>query len=355
MVVLSIIISASVGTLIRSIIKDGYASIAWNKPFVALYSIGENVPQSVIRNILEKEGYDYHIIPFVTSNLNTPSVTGSVPRRVLGMSTEDIEKTLELEDWRLQSGRIPKEAANEILVSSIVAKSLNIKVGNKIGAEHNRGPVPGSLEVVGILDTDAQVALMPYSTLAKIKDLPSADNGYYLLYSDTASSQEINRQVHDLFGESPELNVEVEDYSEVTRDKEEGLTNLRYMGFSFNIMTAILLAISLIFLTMVYIIQRLSEFATKYVLGWTVQRIVGSFVLEMSITAMLGWLIGLLGYTLLLGVLSPVFMDVGLIIDRSVIGVLPWTLPLPITLIAASYLISAKKLSRKEIVRIFDV
>ncbi|WP_433946531.1 FtsX-like permease family protein [Paenibacillus sp. SN-8-1] len=120
-------------------------------------------------------------------------------------------------------------------------------------------------------------------------------------------------------------------------------------------MTAILLAISLIFLTMVYIIQRLSEFATKYVLGWTANRIIGSFVLEMAITAILGWMIGLLGYVLILNVLSPMFVNVGLIVDSSIIGVLPWTLPLPITLIIASYLISAKKLSRKEVVRIFDV
>ncbi|WP_433946530.1 hypothetical protein [Paenibacillus sp. SN-8-1] len=219
-VVLSIIISASVGTLIRSIIKDGYASIAWNKPFVALYSIGENVPQSVIQQMLDNEGYEYHIIPFVTSNLNTPSVTGSVPRRVLGMSIDNIEKTLELEGWHLKSGRIPKDAANEILVSNIVAKSLNVEVGNRIGAEHNLGPVPGSLEVVGILDSDAEIALMPYSTLTKIKDLPTTDNGYYLLYSEATTSQEINEHVQNMFKKVPELNIEAEDYSDVAKDKE---------------------------------------------------------------------------------------------------------------------------------------
>lgn len=355
-VVLSIIISATVGTLIRSIIKDGYASIDWNRPFVAVYSMGEDIPQNDLEQLLTDEGVKYGIIPFVTSNLDTSSVTGSVPRRVLGIPEADLEKTLELEDWELKEGRLPEENKDEVLVTDIVAKSLEVGVGDRIGADHDLGPVPGSLEVTGILDADAQTALIPYSTLVRLKDMPTADNGYYLLYSENGeqAARELRKAVDRIIDNHPELNLEAEDYADVSKEKADGFTNLKYMGFSFNVLTAILLAVSLIFLTMVYIIQRLSEFATKYVLGWTTNRIIGSFVLEMTVTAIIGWIVGMVGYVALLEAMSPVFAEGGLIVDTAVAGVIPWTLPLPITLVGASYLIAARKLSRRNIVQIFD-
>lgn len=351
-IMLSVLVSAVVGTLIRSIADDSYETIAWAKPFVIVTTKQPTTADALLSTL-----HDSHvekIVPLLIESLNTPSITGSDGRTVLGVPVDDMAALLKQAGWSITHGHLPKDGENEVVVSQFVAKALNLRVGSRIGAANQHGPLPGSETVVGIIDTNTAVTLMPYNALVAVKELPNG-NGNSQKFLVT-SNEEPDALASSLRTDARNAgkSISVLTYQSMYRSYESSIGNLEFIGSLFNGLTGVLLAFAMLFLIMVYLVHRMHEFATRHILGFSRASIIQLFMLEVSVVAVLGWALALVVYDIIMAVLEPVFVNHGLVVSLSILKVIPWTLPMPVVLWAASGLIAFLRLGRLKAIQVAE-
>ncbi|PSR27910.1 MAG: hypothetical protein C7B46_19205, partial [Sulfobacillus benefaciens] len=137
---LAVVLSSAIGTLVQSFALDAQESLLWSKPFVIVFSTEGRMSPTLVRHIRALQGIRF-LYPLATSQVATPSLSGSSNRVILALPTRTIPRVARFAGWALIRGRFPTHPG--VVVSAMISDALDARVGMPIGSAVNKGPLPG--------------------------------------------------------------------------------------------------------------------------------------------------------------------------------------------------------------------
>jgi ABC-type antimicrobial peptide transport system permease subunit len=283
---------------------------------------------------------------------------GGTDVNIYGVSETDLPVLLESYGLHVQEGRLPRPRSNEMVLSAAIAANRNLHVGDVIGGETANGDtfvvddLPTEMVVVGILSPDRPwIGFASYEYLHS-HELTSSRNPRLLVIPRQGQKQAL-----DSWLEGSVASTQAQVITHVMREREyrEMMTATVLTFAALEYMVAAVAAIALATLNHIFFTQRREEFGILNALGRGRRWLVLRTMKETGSVAGIAWIVGavLCGIGLL-GVQSLVYGPRGLTVDFTSLS--PWllTLPLPLTVVAASAGVVAWMLHRLDPVSIIE-
>ena len=283
--------------------------------------------------------------------------------RIYGVSEQDLPVLIDLFGMHLQEGRLPHPRSNEIVLSEALALNRDLRVGDKVGRpvyerdedispEMQDADIPTEMVVVGVLASkDISLGFVSKEYLES-----------HELYSD----RRVNLLVVPAEGRKAELDAWLEEHvaSEQTSVSTHGAT-LREGRQSTLVMhlvfaalegiIALVAATALTALNHIFFAQRQEEFGILHAVGRSRPWLVLRAARESGSVVAVGWLIGAaLCMVGLICAQASVYGPRGLSLDFF--NPAPWlfTLPIPLTVVAASVGTIGRMLRRLDPVSVIE-
>jgi putative ABC transport system permease protein len=213
----------------------------------------------------------------------------------------------------LKAGRLPREGNKEIALDSRVAKNKKAKVGDKIGNSILKNDsLDGEYTVVGLLDGENFISIMPYSITAESinsKEMSLLQKSALIFPKENKLSQ-----VEELVNSYPRNEIHIltlKDTIEIINQRSMSILNTLDMVC---IIAIVVMVISVGSSKFVQFYNRKQEFGVLNALGYTKLEIMKKTFMEILLINSLGFFIGL-GFGLLLSFLisMAIFESVGAI------------------------------------------
>jgi ABC-type lipoprotein release transport system permease subunit len=317
------------------------------------------------------------VIPAVELELAVQVPPLDWPISVYGVSEVDLQTLVNLYGVQVKEGRLPRPHASEVVLSEAIALNRDLHVGDEIGQPANKDDhnIPTEMVIVGILSRPS--ASLHYVQSRQLRTGSSQDRGRNDLWLGFASYEYLTS--HELYASHPvhllvipnegqkaemdawlreEVNPElVEAYT-----FEWMRTNYRLMALIFlavfgvvEVIIAIVAAAALAVLSYVFFAQRRQEFGVLHAIGHSRPWLILRTVRETAIIVTVAWLASAVVCGIgLTGVQFGLYAPRGL--SLNFFNPAPWlfTLPIPLTVIAASGGLVAWMLRRLDPVSIIE-
>jgi len=283
---------------------------------------------------------------------------GGTDVNVYGVSEADLPVLLESFGVHVQEGRLPRPRSNEIVLSAAIAANRDLHVGDVIGGETDNGGalvvdnIPAEMVVVGVLSPDRPwIGFASYEYL-RSHELTSSRSPRLLIIPHQGQKQTLDGWLE---GSVALTQARVTTHAMMEREYREMMTGTVLTFAALEYMIAAVAAIALATLNHIFFTQRREEFGILNAIGRSRRWLVLRTMKETGSVAGIAWVVGavLCGIGLL-GVQSFVYGPRGLTVDFFSLS--PWllTLPLPLTVIAASAGVVAWMLIRLDPVSIVE-
>ena len=289
---------------------------------------------------------------------------GGTDVNVYGVSEADLPVLLESLGVHVQEGRLPRPRSNEIVLSASIAANRDLHVGDVIGGEADNGDalvvdnIPAEMVVVGVLSPNRPwIGFASYEYL-RSHELTASWSPRLLIIPREGQKQTLDNWLEGADGRHPgvdstQTRIIIHDIEE--REYREMMTGTVLTFAALEYMIAAVAAIALATLNHIFFTQRREEFGILNAIGRSRRWLVLRTMKETGSVAGIAWVVGavLCGIGLL-GVQSFVYGPRGLTVDFFSLS--PWllTLPLPLTVIAASAGVVAWMLIRLDPVSIIE-
>jgi ABC-type lipoprotein release transport system permease subunit len=294
--------------------------------------------------------------------INIPPLT-ITQARIYGVSEQDLPVLIDLFGMQLKEGRLPHPRSNEIVLSEALALNRDLRVGDKVGRpvheqdedispEMQDADMPTEMVVVGVLASkDVSLGFVSQEYLEG-----------HELYSDWG----VNLLVVPAKGRKAELDAwlevhvvseqtSVSTYGATLREKRQSILVMYLVFAALESMIAIVAATALTVLNHIFFAQRQEEFGILHAVGRSRPWLILRAARESGSVVAVGWLIGAaLCIVGLICAQASVYGPRGLSLDFF--NPAPWvfTLPIPLTVVAASAGTVARMLSRLDPVSIIE-
>jgi len=294
--------------------------------------------------------------------INIPPLT-ITQARIYGVSEQDLPVLIDLFGMQLKEGRLPHPRSNEIVLSEALALNRDLRVGDKVGRpvheqdedispEMQDADMPTEMVVVGVLASkDVSLGFVSQEYLEG-----------HELYSDWG----VNLLVVPAKGRKAELDAwlevhvvseqtSVSTYGATLREKRQSILAMYLVFAALESMIAIVAATALTVLNHIFFAQRQEEFGILHAVGRSRPWLILRAARESGSVVAVGWLIGAaLCIVGLICAQASVYGPRGLSLDFF--NPAPWvfTLPIPLTVVAASAGTVARMLSRLDPVAIIE-
>jgi ABC-type antimicrobial peptide transport system permease subunit len=265
---------------------------------------------------------------------------GGTDVNIYGVSEADLPVLLESYGLHVQEGRLPRPRSNEMVLSAAIATNRDLHVGDVIGGESDNGDafvmddLPTEMVVAGILSPDRPwIGAASYEYLHS-HELTSFRNPRLLVIPRQGQKQALDSWLEESVASTQ---TRVITYAAMEREYREMMTATVLTFAALEYMIAAVAAIALATLNHIFFTQRREEFGILNALGRSRRWLVLRTMKETGSVAGIAWVVGavLCGIGLL-SVQSLVYGPRGLTMDFSSLS--PWllTLPLPLSVVAAS-------------------
>jgi ABC-type lipoprotein release transport system permease subunit len=283
---------------------------------------------------------------------------GGTDVNIYGVSEADLPVLLESYGLHVQEGRLPQPRSNEIVLSAAIAANRDLHVGDVIGGETDNGnalvmdDLPTEMVVVGILSPNRPwIGFASYEYLHS-HELTSFRNPRLLIIPRQGQKESLDNWLEESVASTQ---VRVTTHVIMEREYREMMTATVLTFAALEYMIAAVAAIALATLNHIFFTQRREEFGILNALGRSRRWLVLRTMKETSSVVGIAWVVGavLCGIGLL-GVQSLVYGPRGLTVDFTSLS--PWllTLPLPLTVVAASAGVVAWMLHRLDPVSVIE-
>jgi ABC-type lipoprotein release transport system permease subunit len=265
---------------------------------------------------------------------------GGTDVNIYGVSEADLPVLLESYGLHVQEGRLPRPRSNEMVLSAAIATNRDLHVGDVIGGETDNGEtfvvddLPTEMVVAGILSPDRPwIGFASYEYLHS-HELTSSRSPRLLIISRQGQKQALDKWLE---GSAASTQTHVATHAIAEREYREMMTATVLTFAALEYMIAAVAAIALATLNHIFFTQRREEFGILNALGRSRRWLVLRTMKETGSVAGIAWVVGavLCGIGML-GVQSLVYGPRGLTVDFFSLS--PWllTLPLPLSVVAAS-------------------
>jgi len=269
-----------------------------------------------------------------------------IPVPVLGVTEADLPVVMEACDLRLKEGSLISPRAGEIVLSEEIVRALDLTIGDQVSYEVNPDyyrTIGTELTLVGILESvpsdagpEVWAGFISYQYLDSHELYqPRATN--WIILPRPGSRNAVDEFVSDLIAQNtgaPSPNYqyyEGEMKDLVFGDVQGGIGVV--MGF-LDALAAIAAALVVGIVHRIAITHRLPELGLLYATGYSKQSLVRRLVLEVAVIAAVGWAVGLVCEIAFAALLSRAFAAQGLSLNVADPGLLLYTLPAPLIVVA---------------------
>jgi hypothetical protein len=283
---------------------------------------------------------------------------GGTDVNIYGVSEADLPVLLESYGLHVQEGRLPRPRSNEMVLSAAIATNRDLHVGDVIGGETDDGDtfvvdaLPTEMVVVGILSPDRPwIGFASYEYLHS-HELTSSRSPRLLIIPRQGQKQTLDNWLE---GSVASTQAQITTHAMMEREYREMMTATVLTFAALEYMIAAVAAIALATLNHIFFSQRREEFGILNALGRSRRWLVLRTMKETGSVAGIAWVVGaVLCGVGLLSVQSLVYGPRGLTVDFFSLS--PWllTLPLPLTVVAASAGVVAWMLHRLDPVSVIE-
>jgi putative ABC transport system permease protein/lipoprotein-releasing system permease protein len=301
----------------------------------------------------------YTVVPF---GLVLPPINPDYPVVAYSVRAEDMAYLVDLFRLKLAEGRLPRPNSNEIVLSWAQAKNRSLRVGNLIGNRdhpiYQGAPtLPSDLVVSGIFapaENPAQHTWLSFMSLEFVDSYPSSwkTDLSLLVVPRTGQKTALDAWLeNEIASDQREISTYGKNRAEFQRQERSALLTFLLME---GIIAAVG-AIALAGLNYIFVTQRQSEFGVLNALGITRRQLVWRVVRETAATVVAAWLLSVALYAAgVLAMQHGIFGPLGFRLD--VFNPTPWlfTLPIPVTVLAATTGTMAWTLSKLDPVSIIE-
>ena len=309
-------------------------------------------------------------IPDNGLRISLPSLLGTDSQRLLGVSPENAQYLMQHCGLRLKEGRMFEPRSNEFVLSEEVARALDLELGSEIGRAIDQNyyeAVSAPLVLVGILEGDPSASLR---TSPAVNTGPSVRLGFvsaeYLnsheLYAPRATSLLVvakagRKAAVDSFLETTISSkyTEVETFALVASFTKVMRVGVYVIFGVVNSVVAVAVAFVVGIINRIAITSRLSEFGLLHALGRSNKHLIRRLTLETAAVAGIGCLIGLgIALAIMSWLKNSLFYNLGMELDLLNLAPLCFVLPIPLIVVALTFLSVKRIFARLDAVDIVE-
>jgi ABC-type lipoprotein release transport system permease subunit len=314
---------------------------------------------------------NFALDPGMVAQIKTfPAVAQAIPtiRTWLSLSVPPFSKTgmwvysvpedslpylVDLCQVRLKEGRLPRPRTNEVVVSEAVAQNRGLGLGSKVGQPVNiQDGFPTEMVVVGILSPSNQWLGFASYEYQQSNALYGSPAGALLVLPAEGRKAELDDWLEK---NMVTARTEVLTFAVKFRQLRQSEQGSLALFAAFESIIAIVAAFALAVLNTIFFSQRQDEFGILHAVGHSHLWLVLRAVKETASVIAVAWLIGAaVCLALMVYAQANVFAPAGVKMDLFNLG--PWlfTLPIPLTVLAASTGTIARMLSKLDPVSIIE-
>lgn len=336
-----------------SLVEYAYYSYHYLTRLSQVSAEGELDPEVVAR--IRAHPDVAHVIPENGAYIGAPGVGIPVPFPVLGVAEADLPVVIQACDLRLKEGRLIEPRTGEIVLSEELAHALDLRIGDQVGRaidEIYYEAFVTKLTVVGILESvpsDAgqkvRAGFVSYEYLASHELYGPRPSNLLVIPSASlrAGSHESRKAAVDDFletlvahaGGSPHVHVKT--YAGETESlASPQARQIRYGFYGFlDCLLAGTATLTVVAINQISITRRLPELGLLHALGYRKRRLICRSVLQVAAVAGSGWGVGLALSLLLLAWLNnSLYAAQGWPLNPASLAPLPFTVPIPLAVVA---------------------
>jgi ABC-type lipoprotein release transport system permease subunit len=299
------------------------------------------------------------VIPEAGLTIQHPQLIGLSWVRLLVIPVEEMPGVLRACGLRVDQGRLPAEKAPELALSVDTARSLGLRLGDRI----SRATKPeyyfdlsSELTLVGLLDQDpaagkrnVRLGLISYEYLTGHEDYTPRATGL-LVIARPGRIAALNRFLETL--PASVADIETKNYHAAVVGRMN--TTLRLLFAVVDLLVAGVAAVVAGVINQVAISRRLPEFGLLHAVGWRKRALLRRVAGGTAIAAVLGWLAGLVGVVLLVTLGRSAILD-----PRGQewpLNIWPFLYTLPIPLVVVGFTVASiwRVLGRLDAVAIIE-
>lgn len=309
-------------------------------------------------------------IPDNGLGLSLPSLLGTDSQHLLGVSPQDAKALMQHCGVRLKEGRMFEPRSNEFVISEEVARALDLEIGSEIGRAIDPDyyeAVSAPLVLVGILEGDPSASLR---TGPEINLGPSVRLGFVSAEYLNGHELYAPRVTNLLIVAKAGRQAAVDDFLETTiRSKYTEVETFSllaefvkmmhigvYVVFGIvNSVVAVSVALVVGTINRIAIARRLSEFGLLHALGRHKVQLIRRLTLETAVVAGIGCLIGLgIALVIMSWLKNGLFYDLGMELDLFNLAPFFFILPIPLVVVALTFLSVKRIFARLDAVDIVE-
>ena len=307
--------------------------------------------------------------------ISLPTLLGTDSQRLLGVSPQDAQYLMQHCGVRLKEGRMFEPRTNEIVLSEEVARALGLQIGSEIGRAIDQDyyeTVSAPLVLVGILEGDPSATNGTFALRAgpQVNPGPSVRlgfvsaeylNGHELYAPRTTSLLVVAREGHkaavDDFLETTISSkyAEVETFAMLVEFLKMARVGVYVIFGVVNSVVAVAMAFVVGTINRIAITKRLSEFGLLHALGRPKKQLIRRLALETAAVAGIGCLIGLgIALAIMSWLKNGLFYDLGMELDLFNLAPFCFVLPIPLIVVALTFLSVRRIFARLDAVAIVE-
>lgn len=352
-IVLSVMMVASVVTIIRSIDLTVFTLYGYNRFLTGLTPrnalVIDEKQVAKVRNLPEL-GVMY---PTHSYSVLVKTIFGKMPFPLFGLDEPGRNLILERCSVRIAKGRMPIDGQPEAVISDDVARNMGLKIGDVISKpELEDAYAPQPIKVVGLLHGPVWIGLTnkafvdansPFTFVGYLAFAPTADEQAQRRL-DTAMEKVVDKKL-----------ARVWRFAGLVRETRSALSNL-YLILNI-VTTLIVFAIAFVcaLLSNIYFTQRLPEIATLSAIGYGRGQLLRRAFGETALLCVVGWVLGgIVTVGLLYAIYLVALEPKGLLLNPVDPTAFLFTLPMPFTITAFAIVTIWRRLTLLDPVSIIE-
>lgn len=294
--------------------------------------------------------------------ISLPTLLGTDSQRLMGVSPQDAQYLMQHCDLRLKEGRMFEPRSNEFVLSEEVARALDLELSSEIGRAIDQDyyeAASAPLVLVGILEGDPAANTGPSVRVG----LVSAEylNGHELYAPRVTSLLVVAkaglRSAVDVFLETTISSkyAEVETFGGLAEFVKMARVGVYVVFGVVNSVVAVAVASVVGIINRIAMTKRLSEFGLLHALGRQERQLIRRLTLENAAVAGIGWLIGLgIALAIMSWLKNGLFYDLGMELDLFNLAPFCFVLPIPLIVVAVTFLSVRRIFARLDAVAIVE-
>jgi hypothetical protein len=226
--------------------------------------------------------------------INTATILGELSSPLLALNAADQQEFLQRMGLRLDRGSLPKPGTPGAALHGAILRARGLDIGDTFGRIADPDDrTPGYFEIVGVLEGGPRVGLVDLG-YASIPDFVLARKAaFQVIYARAGEKAESDRYLREAKDENDKRVFRVVDEQWARALMERNLKTLPiFIGFITGAV-AVIVALVTTLLNVIAFQARTDEFALYLAVGHRRGRLVRKLAKETTLTALVGWILGL--------------------------------------------------------------